>query len=301
MTAVLPETRPSTAGRHRAPEDAITGPMGIVPAARRGRTVHGEERGRTAPTHSAAGQTPHFGRAARTAGLSLAALGALATAGGLATDGLIGSSSAEPPATGEIALSPQLASADLSLARPMSSDAATSSVMPVVPAAAAATPVKHDSPVSRAAAARTPQAASQRSGEGEDSASAGDEEAPAASSAGSSAGARALAIARGKIGVPYEWGATGPSSFDCSGLTQWAFGEAGEDIPRTSSAQSRFGQRISMDDLQPGDLIFFNSPVSHVAMYAGDGKMLEAPNSGNDVRISSLSRRLDDAVGARRI
>jgi cell wall-associated NlpC family hydrolase len=82
---------------------------------------------------------------------------------------------------------------------------------------------------------------------------------------------------------------------------QWAFDQVGKDLPRTSAAQSRVGRAVTHDQLQPGDLIFFNSPVSHVAIYAGNGQMVEAPNSGNDVRTASLSRRLDDVSGYRRI
>jgi hypothetical protein len=157
MTAVL-EVRPSSAGRHRAPEDATTGSMGVLPAGLCERSAHEGGSGRRGSSHSHTAETPVLQRAARTAGLSLAALGALATAGGLAADNLTGPSLADAPATGEVAASPQLASADLSLspARQVSSDAATSSVMPVVaaaPAAPAAAPVvKHDSPVTRAAA-----------------------------------------------------------------------------------------------------------------------------------------------------
>jgi cell wall-associated NlpC family hydrolase len=299
MTAVL-EVRPSSAGRHRAPEDATTGSMGVLPAGLCERSAHEGGSGRRAASHTA--ETPVLQRAARTAGLSLAALGALATAGGLAADHLAGPSLGAAPATGEVAASPQLASADLALApaRQVSSDAATSSVMPVVaaaPAAPAATPVKHDSPTTRAAARPVAQPARHTASSSSSSSTA----AQAAPAAASSVGARALAEARSQIGVPYVWGGTTPSGFDCSGLMQWAFDQVGKDLPRTSAAQSRVGRAVTHDQLQPGDLIFFNSPVSHVAIYAGNGQMVEAPNSGNDVRTASLSRRLDDVSGYRRI
>jgi len=299
MTAVLPEiadaTTPRSAGRHRAPEDATTGSMGIVPADRRARTAHGRSGGRSTED---TGAHP-LSRAAKTAGLSLAALGAVATAGGMATHGLLGDE--EPPATGETALSPQLASANLAVAPAAhDTDAATSSVLPVVNSGATsgASSIKHDSPDSRAAAQRTAQQARQ-SVQQASSSSSGDEQA-SSSSAGSSAGAQALAAARGQIGVPYVWGGTSPSGFDCSGLTQWAFEKAGVELPRTSRAQSQAGQEVSLDSLKPGDLIFFNSPVSHVGIYAGNGQMIEAPQAGDDVKTSSVARRMDDAVGARR-
>jgi cell wall-associated NlpC family hydrolase len=302
MTAVL-EVRPSSAGRHRAPEDATTGSMGVLPADLCERSAHEGGSGRRGSSHSHTAETPVLQRAARTAGLSLAALGALATAGGLAVDNLSGPSLGDAPATGEVAASPQLASADLSLApaRQVSSDAATSSVMPVAAAApaapAAASVVKHDSPVSRAAARPAAQPARHTAS----SSSSSSTPAQAAPAAASSVGARALAEARSQLGVPYVWGGTSPSGFDCSGLMQWAFDQVGKDLPRTSAAQSRVGQSISQDELRPGDLIFFHSPVSHVAMYAGNGQMIEAPTQGQDVKMSKTSGRLDDATGFRRL
>jgi len=299
MTAVLseiaeaPTSRP--AGRHRAPEDATTGSMGVVPADRRARSAHGRH-GRPAG-HADTGSHP-LGRAARTAGLSLAALGAVATAGGLATHGLLGDD--EPAVTGETPISPQLASANLALAPAVAPalDAATSSVLPVVSqASSGASSIKHDSPDSRAAAARTAQQDEQRQSARSSQSAEGQE---ASSSAGSSAAAQAIAAARSQLGVPYVWGGTSPDGFDCSGLTQWAFEKAGIELPRTSRAQSQAGQDVDLDNMQPGDLIFFNSPVSHVGIYIGDGKMIEAPQTGSDVKISPVARRMDDAVGARR-
>jgi peptidoglycan DL-endopeptidase CwlO len=107
--------------------------------------------------------------------------------------------------------------------------------------------------------------------------------------AGSSVGAKALAAARTRLGMPYVWGATGPNSFDCSGLTQWAFKQVGISLPRTSSAQSTFGTAVSKDQLQPGDLVFFYTPVSHVGIYVGNGQVLHASTSGEPVKISSMS------------
>ncbi|PVZ14538.1 C40 family peptidase [Actinomycetospora cinnamomea] len=300
MTAVLPETDPVSkqapaprpGGRHRAPEAATAGSMGVVPVDRRSRSAHGRH-GRPAGH----GEPPHpWGRAARTAGLSLAALGAVATAGGMATHGLLGDEAA--PVTGETAISPELASANLALAPAAPAlDAATTSVLPVVASSPASgvSSIKHDSPDSRAAA-RTTQQDQERSSEASSSGSDGEE----VSSAGSSVAQQAIAAARSQLGVPYVWGGTSPSGFDCSGLTQWAFEKAGVELPRTSRAQAQAGEDVDLDNLQPGDLIFFNSPVSHVGMYIGDGQMIEAPQSGKDVRVASVARRMDDAVGARR-
>ncbi|MEU3271896.1 NlpC/P60 family protein [Saccharomonospora sp. NPDC006951] len=108
----------------------------------------------------------------------------------------------------------------------------------------------------------------------------------------------AVDAALGKRGSPYVWGATGPGQFDCSGLTQWAFAQAGISIPRTSGAQSTFGTAVSRDQLQPGDLVFYYSPVSHVGIYIGNGNMVHAPTEGDVVKVSPLQ---DQYVGARRV
>ncbi|MCE3556003.1 NlpC/P60 family protein [Pseudonocardia sp. RS11V-5] len=102
-------------------------------------------------------------------------------------------------------------------------------------------------------------------------------------------GAKALAAARTRLGMPYVWGASGPNAFDCSGLTSWAFKQAGVSLPRTSAAQSTVGTAVSKDQLQPGDLVFFYSPVSHVGIYLGDGKVLHASTSGEPVKISNVA------------
>ena len=108
-------------------------------------------------------------------------------------------------------------------------------------------------------------------------------------STGTGVGAQALAIAQGKIGRPYVWGAAGPNAFDCSGLVMWAFKQAGVSLPRTSAAQSQAGTAVSKTQLQPGDLVFFYSPVSHVGIYMGDGKVLDATQSGEPVQISDMA------------
>lgn len=101
----------------------------------------------------------------------------------------------------------------------------------------------------------------------------------------------ALEKAMTKIGRPYVWGAVGPSSFDCSGLVQWAYKQIGKDLPRTSRQQAQVGTPVSRDQLQPGDLVFFNSPVSHVGIYVGDNKILNAVETGRPVQITSMARQ----------
>ncbi|MFF5702415.1 NlpC/P60 family protein [Streptomyces sp. NPDC012794] len=107
--------------------------------------------------------------------------------------------------------------------------------------------------------------------------------------AGSTRAARAVAFAYGAIGKPYVWGATGPGSFDCSGLTQAAWRAAGVALPRTTYTQINAGRRVSRDQLAPGDLVFFYSGVTHVGMYVGNGQMIHAPRPGSTVRLAPVS------------
>jgi cell wall-associated NlpC family hydrolase len=99
----------------------------------------------------------------------------------------------------------------------------------------------------------------------------------------------AMQLALSKLGSPYRYGATGPDAFDCSGLVNWAFKNAGVALPRTSRALSQVGTPIARADLQPGDLVFFYQPVSHVAIYIGDGKVVHASNRRDPVKISNLA------------
>ncbi|WP_250287856.1 C40 family peptidase [Streptomyces atroolivaceus] len=99
---------------------------------------------------------------------------------------------------------------------------------------------------------------------------------------------KVLAFAAAQIGKPYVWGATGPSSYDCSGLTQAAWREAGVDLPRTTWDQVEVGTRVATADLQPGDLVFFYDDISHVGIYKGDGMMIHAPKPGANVREESI-------------
>lgn len=106
---------------------------------------------------------------------------------------------------------------------------------------------------------------------------------------------RAVTLAKSQLGKPYKWGATGPSSFDCSGLIYWVARQMGKSIPRTSREQSNYGQSVSKNALQPGDCVFFanKNGVHHVGMYVGNGEFIHAPKSNDVVRISKLSSRGD--------
>lgn len=106
------------------------------------------------------------------------------------------------------------------------------------------------------------------------------------SGGGSAAGRAAVQAALGQLGTPYVWGGTTPAGFDCSGLVQWAYRQAGVELPRTAEEQA-VGQQVSADELQPGDLAVWDG---HVAMYTGDGMMVEAgdPVQTNPVRTSNM-------------
>ncbi|MFC9081533.1 NlpC/P60 family protein [Streptomyces sp. NPDC057062] len=99
---------------------------------------------------------------------------------------------------------------------------------------------------------------------------------------------KALAYARAQVGKPYVWGATGPDSYDCSGLTQAAWKAAGVSLPRTTYDQVDAGTTVPLADAQPGDLIFFYDDISHVGIYIGDGMMIHAPKPGAYVREESI-------------
>ena len=101
-------------------------------------------------------------------------------------------------------------------------------------------------------------------------------------------GGPAVAYAKSKVGNAYVYGAAGPSAFDCSGLTMAAWSQAGVSLPHSSSAQYSSGPHISESELQPGDLVFYYSPISHVGMYIGDGQIVNALNPGAGVQISGL-------------
>lgn len=120
-----------------------------------------------------------------------------------------------------------------------------------------------------------------------------------ASSSSTVTGDTVVATAKKYLGVPYVWGGTSPSGLDCSGLVQITFKELGIDLPRVSRDQATAGQPVaSMDDARPGDLIAFGTPVDHIAIYVGDGKILEAPEPGKNVRIVDMFR---EPVAIRRV
>ncbi|MFE1292730.1 NlpC/P60 family protein [Streptomyces sp. NPDC058751] len=121
----------------------------------------------------------------------------------------------------------------------------------------------------------------------------------AATPASNSRAAAAVAYAYSKLGSPYVWGATGPDAFDCSGLTQAAYRSAGVSLPRTTYSQINTGQRVSLSELQPGDLVFFYPGITHVGIYIGDGQMIHAPNPSAPVRVAPLTEM--PLVGAARV
>ncbi|MER5253607.1 MULTISPECIES: NlpC/P60 family protein [unclassified Streptomyces] len=100
----------------------------------------------------------------------------------------------------------------------------------------------------------------------------------------SSRAAAAIAAARSAVGKPYVWGANGPSGFDCSGLTQWSYAQAGVGLPRTSQAQRYAGQQVPLGQAQPGDLVAYRDDASHIGMYMGNGQVVHAPYPGAPVR-----------------
>ncbi|MEV5968779.1 NlpC/P60 family protein [Streptomyces sp. NPDC051921] len=100
--------------------------------------------------------------------------------------------------------------------------------------------------------------------------------------------AEAIAFARAQLGKPYVWGATGPSAYDCSGLTQASWRAAGVSLPRTTYTQINAGRRVSRSELAPGDLVFFYSGISHVGLYIGGGQMIHAPRPGAPVRVAPI-------------
>ncbi|GAA3837349.1 NlpC/P60 family protein [Streptomyces phyllanthi] len=102
----------------------------------------------------------------------------------------------------------------------------------------------------------------------------------------SARGKKAVKFATDQIGKPYEWGAEGPGTYDCSGLTSQAWASAGTGIPRTSQEQWKQLKHIEIKDMRPGDLIIYNADASHVAMYIGDGAMVHAPRPGRTVTIA---------------
>lgn len=126
-----------------------------------------------------------------------------------------------------------------------------------------------------------------------------EESAPSSSGSASDRAAQAVSIALDQVGKSYVWGTTGPRTFDCSGLMVYSYGEVDVSLTRTSRSQSQSGTSVPKGDLKPGDLVFYYSPVSHVGMYIGDGKIVHAANPRTGVVVAKL-----DAMpysGARRV
>jgi cell wall-associated NlpC family hydrolase len=111
---------------------------------------------------------------------------------------------------------------------------------------------------------------------------------PPASGGGGGGGAAAVRYAMAQVGKPYCYGGAGPGCFDCSGLTMRAWQQAGISLPHSSSAQYGVGRHVSAGELQPGDLIFYYSPISHVSIYIGNGQRVSATHTGDYVRVQSL-------------
>jgi peptidoglycan DL-endopeptidase CwlO len=101
-------------------------------------------------------------------------------------------------------------------------------------------------------------------------------------------GTTALRAALTQRGKPYVWGAAGPDSYDCSGLVMWAFAQEGISLPHYTGAQWNSGMHVSRSDLQPGDLVFFFADISHVGIYLGNGLMVDAPSTGQDVQVQPV-------------
>lgn len=110
--------------------------------------------------------------------------------------------------------------------------------------------------------------------------------------AGPASGRAAIAVreAYRQLGKPYRWGASGPNSFDCSGLMMWVWGKAGVSLPHSSRAQYGYGVHVSKSELRPGDLVFYGHPIHHVGIYVGNGQYIAAPHTGDVVGFRSVHR-----------
>ncbi|MQY35274.1 hypothetical protein SRB17_32470 [Streptomyces sp. RB17] len=138
------------------------------------------------------------------------------------------------------------------------------------------------------AAQQQADSSSASTGSGSGSAGSGSTGSTTASSSYDTKAEKAIAFARAQMGKPYVWGATGPDSYDCSGLTQAAWKAAGVTLPRTTYDQVNAGTTVSLADARPGDLVFFYDDISHVGIYIGNGMMIHAPKPGAYVREESI-------------
>ena len=112
---------------------------------------------------------------------------------------------------------------------------------------------------------------------------------------------KAIAFALAQVGKPYVWGAAGPGSYDCSGLTMASYRHAGINLPHSAASQYNYGHHIGYADMQPGDLMFFYQPIGHVSIYIGNGLMVSAPQTGEDVTVIPANSYISDFTGATRL
>lgn len=153
-----------------------------------------------------------------------------------------------------------------------------------------------------ASASASPSASASDSGQGSANPSASESSTPeqtAATTSGSGRSSSAVSYALSQVGKSYVMGATGPSAYDCSGLMLKAWSSSGVSLPRTSQDQFGAGRSVSTADLQPGDLVFYYSGISHVGMYIGKGMIVHAANPSSGVKVSSLNSM--PLMGARRV
>jgi cell wall-associated NlpC family hydrolase len=116
----------------------------------------------------------------------------------------------------------------------------------------------------------------------------------------STLGRRAVRIAAAELGVPYRYGGSSPSGFDCSGLVAYVYAKLGIRLPHNAAAQYSYGRAVDRGHLKPGDLVFFHG-LGHVGLYIGRGRMIHAPQSGEQVSIQRLTSRSGSVEGARRL
>jgi cell wall-associated NlpC family hydrolase len=117
----------------------------------------------------------------------------------------------------------------------------------------------------------------------------------------SAAAEKAVEFALAQVGKPYVWGAAGPYSFDCSGLTMASWAHAGVSLPHSAADQYNYGTHVPLSELVPGDLIFFYQPIGHVTIYIGNGMMVSAPTEGQNVSVVPLSAFNGQITGATRL
>jgi cell wall-associated NlpC family hydrolase len=121
-----------------------------------------------------------------------------------------------------------------------------------------------------------------------------------ATNAPAGAASQAVRFALAQVGKPYVYGAAGPGSWDCSGLTMAAWASAGVSLPHSAAGQYNYGTHVAFAQLQPGDLLFYYQPIGHVTIYVGDGMMVSAPQSGENVKVMPAAA-MSGFVGASRL